>query len=231
MVWRKTLVVLGSLAASLLMVGCGADDASTQPSASEDEVKTVAKCERDFGAPLRAKVTKAREQLEGSTAPYAIELRTVLDEGRATALPFCAMTPEHFEHFKKDADLSAFGSTPDEQYRRLRAGETKGMKAVHEQLYGYMWDDKIYIASNMTQKGTLETLAHEVRHVLRKAHVRNFNDQRVTCVEELEAARAEQLVHKATLTPEEDRALLDRVQELYELDKLEPGTCGYRVGD
>lgn len=215
------------------IVGCAADEASTannNASTEDDEVKVAAKCERDFAAPLRAKVKKAREDLETgpSPSPYAIELRDALDTGKAVALPFCQMTPEHFEHFKKDADLSAFGSTPEEQFRRLKNGETKGMKSVHEQLYGYMWDEKIYIASNMTQKGTLETLAHEVRHVLRKAHLRNFNDQRVTCVEEHEAARAEALVHKSALTPEEDRALLDRVRELYELDKIEPGTCGYK---
>jgi len=217
----------------LLVAACASSDNESASSpaseeSAEDEVKVAAKCERDFAAPLRAKVKKAREDLETATSPYAIELRNALDEGKAVALPFCQMTPEHFEHFKKDADLTAFGSTPEEQFRRLKNGETRGMKSVHEQLYGYMWDEKIYIASNMTQKGTLETLAHEVRHVLRKAHLRNFNDQRVTCVEEHEAAKAEALVHKAALTPEEDRALLDRVQELYELDKLEPGTCGYK---
>jgi hypothetical protein len=137
------------------------------------------------------------------------------------------MAPEDFEHFSKDTDLSAFGSTPEEQQRRLRAGETKGMRSVHAQLYGYMWEDRVYVASNMTPEATLEVLAHEIRHVQRRAHERNFNDQRVTCVEELEAARAEVQVQRDELTAEEDRALMDRVHELYELDKLVPGTCGY----
>jgi hypothetical protein len=219
----------GLLFVSLLALGCGrSDDASAMADDADNELKTVARCEQSFAAPLRAKVAKARTTLEGSPARFAADVREALDDGRVKVLPFCSMTPEHFEHFKKDADLTAFGSTPEEQYRRLRAGETRGMREVHEQLYGYMWDERIYVATNMNQEMTLETLAHEVRHVLRRAHVRNFDDQRVTCVEELEAARAEVQVHKDDITAQEDRALLDRVHDLYELDKLAPGTCGYR---
>jgi hypothetical protein len=226
----RGLLPVGHLFA-LFAFGCASTDGSDGRATADDadnELRTVARCEQSFAAPLRAKVARARETLARSPASFAVEVRDALDDGRAKVLPFCAMTPEHFEHFKKDADLSAFGATPEEQYRRLRAGETRGMRTVHEQLYGYMWDEKIYVATNMNQEMTLETLAHEVRHVLRRAHERNFNDQRVTCVEEHEAARAEVQVHTDELGPEEDRALLDRVHELYELDKLAPGTCGYR---
>ncbi len=219
-----TLLLLASLA-SCVTACSGAGEAAM--GSSDEELVLAQRCERDFGAPLRAKVSKARAALERSPTRFGAEVRGELDAGRVKVLPFCAMTSDHFEHFRKDVDLSAFGATPDEQRRRLRAGETRGMRSVHTQVYGYQWDDHVYIASNMSQELTLETLGHETRHVLRRAHERNFNDQRVTCVEELEAARAEVLIHKDTLTATEERALLDRVHDLYELDKLASGSCGY----
>lgn len=215
------LVLVGMLTA------CSAGAPGPEGETSDEELRTVQRCERDFAAPLRAKVDRARANLDRSTSRYAAEVKGAIDDGRVKVRPFCAMAPEHFEHFRKDVDLSAFGRTPEEQQRRLRAGETRGMRSVHAQVYGYMWDDHVYVATNMNQDLTLETLAHEIRHVIRHAHERNFDDQRVTCVEELEAARAEVLVHKDVITPAEDRALMDRVHDLYELDKLAAGGCGY----
>lgn len=218
--------VLHALAAACL-VACAAAEVRDGETTADEEIRTARKCEQDFGAPLRENVARARESLDRSSSRYAAEVRAALAEGRVRVAPFCAMAPEDFEHFRKDTDLSAFGATPEEQQRRLRAGETRGMRSVHAQLYGYMWEDRVYLASNLSASATLEVLAHEVRHVLRRAHERNFDDQRVTCVEELEAARAEVLVHTDELSPEQDRALLDRVHELYELHALAPGKCSY----
>lgn len=217
------LVVVVAVATS----GCLASADEPSAETGDDEIRTARKCETQFAAPLRAKVAKARAALEQAPSHYAAEVRAALDDGRVEVLPFCAMAPEHFEHFRSDVDLSAFGATPEEQRRHLRAGETSGMRSVHAQVYGYMWDDRVYVASNLNQALTLETLAHEIKHVMRRAHLRNFHDQRVTCVEELEAARAEVWIHKDEITPAEDRELRDRVHELYELDKLAPGTCSY----
>jgi hypothetical protein len=225
-VLRRFVLTAVAVTTSIGAAGCAGSSGSD--ATSEDEVTVVARCERDFNAPLQAKMAKVKERLERSPARYAAEVLLAFDERRVTALPFCAMTAKHFEHFQKDVDLSSFGSTPEEQFRRLRAGETQGMRSVHAQLFGYMWEETIYIASNMGQEVTLETVAHEARHVFRRAHERNFDDQRVTCVEELEAARAEVQVHKDEISPEQDRALLDRVHELYELDKLDPDHCGFR---
>jgi len=101
------------------------------------------------------------------------------------------------------------------------------MRSVHRQVYGYEWEDRIYLASTMGENRTLETIAHETKHVLRQAHLRNFDDQRVTCVEEYESALAEHLVHTDTLSDEERLTILEDMKKLYELDKLAPGTCGY----
>jgi hypothetical protein len=211
---------------SCVALACTASESSGD--ATNDEEVRVARCEERYGAPLRTKVTRARAKLEHPTSSYAIEVRDALDQKKVKVLPFCQMTRSDFEEYAKESDFSEFGATHDEQYQKLRDGNERMLRTVHADVYGYQWDDRIYIASNMNDTLILETIAHEVRHVLRKAHERNFHDQRVTCVEELEAARAERLVHVDAITPEEDRKLMDRVHDLYELDKLAPGTCGYR---
>ncbi len=217
-------------AISCLALACSSSSEGSD--ATNDEEVRVARCEASYAAPLRAKVARARAKLDRPTSQFAIEVRDALDQGKVKVMPFCQMTRSDFEEYVKELkpedDFSEFGATHDEQYRALRDGNEKLLRTVHADVYGYMWDDRVYLSSNMTDAMTLETLAHEVKHVMRKAHLRNFHDQRVTCVEEHEAARAERFVHVDTISPEEDRKLLDRVHELYELDKLAPGTCGYR---
>src|SRR5262245_31943122 len=100
---------------ALSVAACSAGTDRDEAASSDDEIVLAARCERDFGAPLRAKVAKARTSLDRSTSSYGAEVRRVLDEGRAKVLPFCAMAPEHFEHFRADVDLSAFGKTAEEQ--------------------------------------------------------------------------------------------------------------------
>lgn len=218
---RRVLALLGVAAA---LASCASEPAA----GTSDEDLRAARCERDFAAPLRAKVDKARALLDRSTSAYADTLRRALDERRVKVHPFCEFTRSDFEHLADDTDLSAGGATREEQFKRLRAGDEKIMRSLHAQLFGYEWEDRVYLASTMSADKTLETLAHETQHVLRQAHVRNFEDQRVTCVEELAAARAEQLVHKDVLTDQEERETMDRVHDLYELDKLAPGKCSYR---
>lgn len=207
----------------LLVAACAAP---SEEATSEEEVR-AARCETAYAAPLRAKVAKARARLDDAKSSVAIEVRDALDQKKVKVLPFCAVTPSDFEQIAKDTELSAGGATKEEQYRRLRAGDEKIMRSVHGQIYGYQWDDRIYLASTMGEERTLETIAHEVRHVVRQAHLRNFDDQRVTCVEEYESALAEHLVHEDTLSDEERLKILEDMKELYELDKLAPGTCGY----
>lgn len=208
----------------LLLAACAAQ---SEEATSEEEVR-AARCESAYAAPLRAKVAKARARLDDAKSSVASEVRDALDQKKVTILPFCAVTPSDFEQIAKDTDLSAGGATKEEQYRRLRAGDEKIMRPLHGQIYGYQWGDRIYLASTMSESRTLETIAHEVRHVLREAHLRNFDDQRVTCVEEYEAALAERLVHGGTLSDEERLTILEDMKVLYELDKLAPGGCGYR---
>jgi hypothetical protein len=165
--------------ALLFVAACAAP---SEEATSEEDLR-AARCETEYAAPLRAKVAKARARLDGLHSDVANKTRDALDHKKVKILPFCAVTPSDFEQIAKDTDLSAAGATKEEQYRRLRAGDEKIMRSVHSQVYGYQWDDRIYLASTMGENRTLETLAHEVTHVLRQAHLRNFDDQRVTCVE------------------------------------------------
>jgi hypothetical protein len=226
----RVLRLLGGVIAVAVMTACTAsaagDDADV--GAGEDDIAVANRCDREYGSKIRAKVAIARQRLERLDTPYAREVKEALDSGAVEPLPMCKMTRLEFKELQKGMDLTAFGATPEEQYQGLRRAEAPGMRSVHGQIYGFQWENRIYMSTSMSDALVLETIAHEVRHVLRKAHERNFEDQRVTCVEEIAAFEAEILVKKDSLTEEESARVKRTVRELYELDKLHSDTCTYR---
>lgn len=227
---RALLVLLGcaALASSPACTADTSDGAPSTDATTEDEELVASRCESAYGTKLRAKIAVARERLDHLDTPYARTMREELDAGRVVVLPFCKVTKGDFEEFRKDLDLSAFGSTAEQQWSAIRRGDASGIKSVHTQVYGYAWENRVYLSTAMSDSRVLETLAHEVQHVLRKAHLRNFGDQRVTCVEELEAFKAEVLVKKAVISDDELTAMHANLLELYALDHIRAGTCTYR---
>jgi hypothetical protein len=225
----KRGVVAGLTALAALMPACAADEVgSGDGTTGEDEVAVTSRCDREFGARIRAKVDMAREKLARLDTPFAKVVRDELESGRVKALPMCKMTRLEFDELAKDSDLTALGATRDEQYASLRRADAPAMKTVHALIYGFQWEDRIYLSTGQSDSRMVETIAHEVQHVLRNAHARNFDDQRVTCVEEIAAFEAEILVKKAELTDEERASVRKNVVELYELDKMRAETCTYR---
>lgn len=228
---RALLLFLGCLAlagAPACTADAGDTGAASANEATEDEELVASRCESAYGVKLRAQVAVARERLDRLDTPYARTMREELDAGRVVPLPFCKVTKGDFEQFAKDLDLSALGTTRDEQWNAIRRGDASGIKSIHTQIYGYAWENRVYLSTGMSDSRVLETLAHEVQHVLRKAHLRNFKDQRVTCVEELEAFKAEVLVKKPVISDEELLAMRKNLNELYELDHIRDDTCTYR---
>ena len=216
-----------ALAAALVLGACTGETAAPIET-NDDEIAVTQRCDRDFGKRIDAKVAVARARLDRLDTAFAAVVRDELDTGRIKALPFCKMTRLEFAELQKDSDLTALGATPDEQFAALRRAEAPGMRSVHAQMYGFQWENRIYLSTGMTDSEMLETIAHEVQHVLRKAHERNFDDQRVTCVEEQAAFEAQILVKRDELTDAERAGVKRTVRELYELDKMRPDTCTYR---
>ena len=212
-----------------LACGCSSGDAaSSDPESSDQEIKITARCQREIGSKIRAKVDSARSDLETFDTSYARTLKTELSEHRLDLLPFCAMTRTEYTELEKSIDLTDLGGTPDERYAQLRQAEAPILRSVHAQLYGFQWENRIYLSTGMSDSRMLKTLAHEAMHVLRKAHLRNYDDQRVVCVEELEAYKAEVLVERDELTESDIDRLRRSVEDVYELDKLRPESCTYR---
>jgi hypothetical protein len=212
------------LAATITFAACSSASADTS---TDDEEIVTSRCEREYGAKIRAKIETAKDKLRAKGTPYATNVIEALDSGRVKALPMCKMTRLEFDELDKTEDLSSFGATPDEQYRALRRAEAPAMRTVHALIYGFQWENRIYLSTGMSDARMAETLAHEVRHVERAAHARNYDDQRVTCVEETAAFEAEIEVNRA-LTDADRKEIAAKVRDLYELDKLRPDTCTYR---
>jgi hypothetical protein len=221
----RTLAALTLLA--LLAPACASETApSAEPDTSDEEI-VASRC-ASYAARIDKSVAAARELLDHEDSPYAKTLAAELDSGRIHALPMCKMTHVEFAELQKGSDLTALGATPEEQYASLRRADAPAMKSVHAMIYGFQWENRIYLATGMSDSRTLTTIAHEVQHVLRRAHLRNFEDQRVTCVEEIAAAEAEILVRHDALTDAQRTKVHADVLELYELEKIRPGTCTYR---
>jgi len=224
----RSLAGLAALALlALLAPACSSEPAASSDLDTNDEEIVASRC-ASYAGRIDAKVAAARELLTHLDSPYAQTLAAELDSGRIHALPMCKMTHVEFAELQKGTDLTALGKTPEEQYASLRRADAPAMKSVHAQIYGFQWENRIYLSTGMSDSRTLETIAHEVQHVLRRAHLRNFEDQRVTCVEEIAAAEAELLVRRDTLTDAERSKVHASVLDLYELDKIRAGTCTYR---
>lgn len=222
--WRSLQRLITAVLPAVLVVACNAESSASW----EDDDLVAARCEAVYGAKVREKVAAARKTLEDLDTPYAATVRRMLDQKEVVPLPFCKMTHLEFDELAKDTDLTALGETREEQYRSLRRAEAPSMRGVHAQAYGFQWENRIYLATNVDADLMLATIAHEARHVERQAHARNFDDQRVTCIEELEAFEAEKLVLRSDLTKQEIDSLRRTVQDLYGLDRLSKDSCTYR---
>jgi hypothetical protein len=218
--------ILLAIAVAFVLGGCSSTGASGD--ATEDEELVTSRCEREYGAKIKLKVDAAKEKLAGRGTPYAANVVEAIDRGRVKLLPMCKMTRLEFDELAKDSDLSALGETREEQYRALRRAEAPAMRTVHALIYGFQWEDRIYLSTGMSDARMAETLAHEVRHVERAAHTRNYDDQRVICVEETAAFEAEIEAMRAELTDADRREVARTVRELYGLDRLRADTCTYR---
>jgi hypothetical protein len=226
-VFRRVVLSCLALASVAIVPACTAEGGNAET--ADDDIAVSARCDRDIGAKIRAKVATAREKIAKLDTPFAREVEADLDAGRVRLLPFCAMTRlEYGELEKGGSDLPSLGGTQDERYQRLRRAEAPIMKQVHAEVYGFQWENRIYLSTGMSDSRMVETIAHEVRHVRRQAHLRNYDDQRVVCVEELEAFKAEVEVRRALRGPQEIIDLRKKVNDIYELDKLRDESCTYK---
>jgi len=212
---------------TLLVAGCSGAPSDEAEGSESDLTHTKSGCAA-YEAELYPRVDVGKKEIADYGTPYGDVVLEALENEDAVVRPFCLLEREEFAEVKKSVELEDFPGTDDEQYASLRAGEVRAMRSVERALYGFQWGKHIYLSARMKKEDVVSTLGHEVKHVLRHAEHRNYNDQRVACIEEFEAYKGEILVKRNEVTTEEIRDINVKLRELFDLSKLAKDNCGYR---
>lgn len=215
------------IAVALVVGGCEGPSDGANDGTESDLTHAKSGC-AVYEAELSPRIEAGKEQIANYATPYGAIVLDALRENTAVVRPFCMLERDEFTEVKKSVVLEDFPGTDDEQYEALRAGEVRAMRSVERALYGFQWGKHIYLSSRMKTDDVVGTLGHEVKHVLRHAEHRNYNDQRVACIEEFEAYKAEILVKRSEVTDDEISEINVKLRELFDLSKLANDNCGYK---
>jgi hypothetical protein len=152
-------------------------------------------------------------ELAQLTAESIRERRVLIDE-------LIDLTCWDFDRARKD--LPDAGLVPDDWFT-LQAPGSDAAKKLTENLDGYMWSNRIYVARGLTVKRLASTIIHEVNHVINRSEVGYYDNLPTSgFVHEYRSFAME-----AQFDPAEYEGidLVDFVIENYELDrdKIDPG--------
>ena len=159
----------------------------------------------EAGRSLFEKTERAKSSVQKFNTRYGKELVRALDRKQVFVRPFCAVTRAHFEEFVKYVDYSKVKGDP---FQALRNGNKDAVATTQNALMGFQWDNVAYMSLEMNEDEYLDTLAHEVKHVLREAE-KHYGTAKDVCIEEFEAYKASKLVKKEELSQ-------TAIRELYE---------------
>jgi hypothetical protein len=115
-------------------------------------------------------------------------------------------------------DLPDLGLTPADHARLQQRGSPVAA-ALAEQLAGYMWSNRIYVARGQEPMRLAATLVHEVNHVINRSEIGYYDDLPTSAfLHEYRAFHAERVFDPAEY---EGIDLVDYVLTTYELDRTE----------
>jgi hypothetical protein len=209
----------------LVLASCGAPVELDADSGS----LTAGRCANLYGARLQSQLPAAMERIGRLTTPYAQKLHAELTSGRLVPLPFCEMTRFEVTELVKYVPLDAqFPGGVSAQHRLLRNADARLMGVVERALYGFQWEDRMYLRTGMSLDDLVITLAHEGEPVFRQAHLGDYTDPRVTCAEELAAYEAEILLVRDRVSGNERAKIHRELRELFDLSALKANSCELR---
>lgn len=210
--------------ALLLTVGCtdpvdgieGLDDGKSDSAGGFSEVDpdhTNVTFQRYIEAGIRLLERRTDSELAQLTAKSIRERRVLIDE-------LIDLTCWDFDRARKDLPDAGLTS---QDYLSLQSPGSEAGKKLTENLDGYMWSNRIYVARNLPVKRLAATFIHEVNHVVNRSEVGYYENLPTSGF--LHEYRSFAL--EAQFDPEEWAGvdLVDYVITNYELDrdKIDPG--------
>jgi len=173
---------------------------------------------RNTSLEFRGYVAKALKALRRSDSQVGRDTYEAIATGRIKLDELSDLTRPDYLHLRKEL-------LPDgvrlklEDYERLH--KPKVLRAITENIDGYMWDERIYVTRGQTAESLAATLVHEVNHVI-NASEENYRSDLSMLVEEYRAFYAEELFKGREMTPERCRRLKESVIRDYGLDDVGP---------
>ena len=171
-------------------------------------------------AAFRAKVEAAIRLLKRSGTASARGTVEALRSGQVKVDGFSDVTRSDYRHLARELDPSGKVLTPDAFESLGRAG-SRARKLVDGAIYGYMWDDRVYVSTDTSTRRLAATLVHEVNHALNHSeeHYRSAKSQ---LVEEYRAHYAERVALGVEMTPARCKRLKQDIIREYELAGVTP---------
>lgn len=189
----------------------GAPDAAQQGSADESTFREV-NTERSTRA-FRDYIAKGLRKLAETDNDIARSTLEAINAGYVQVDEFADFTCADFERVIKDfpkhnlslADFSSLTS------------RSAIIKRLEDEMYGYMWSDRIYVARGLSAEKLAATLVHEVNHVINRSETGYYDNLPVSAfLHEYRAFYAERQVYP---DPNQERDLVKFILETYELDR------------
>jgi hypothetical protein len=176
-----------------------------------DPVHTSTMFRRSVEAAIRL-LERDPGELANLTAQAIRDRRVLIDE-------LVDLTCWDFERVR--ADMPDAKLEP-EDFHRLHDVDSPIAAKLAEELDGYMWSNRIYVANGQPARRLAATLIHEVNHVINRSEVGYYEDLPTSgLIHELRAFHVESVFDPATWKGVD---LVEHVIENYELDrtKIDP---------
>lgn len=171
-------------------------------------------------AAFRAKVEAAIRVLERSGTDSARGTVEALRSGQVKVDGFSDVTRADYRRLSRELDPSGKVLTAD-AFESLGRERSRAHKLVDGAIYGYMWDDRVYVSTGLSTRKLAATLVHEVNHALNHSE-EHYRSAKSKLVEEYRAHYAERVALGEEMTPLRCKRLKQAIIRDYGLSGVTP---------
>ena len=169
---------------------------------------------------FRNKVEAAIRLLERSGTPAAQGTVEALRTGQVKVDALSDLTRADYRRLAKELDPAGKALTADGFDALGRKGSAVHRR-VNDALYGYMWDDRVYVSTDTSTRRLAATLVHEVNHALNHSE-EHYRGAKAKLVEEYRAHYAERVALGVEMSPARCERLKQHVIRTYGLKGVTP---------
>jgi hypothetical protein len=170
-------------------------------------------------AAFRRYVGAALDELKNSKTPIGRMTHDLISSGKVRIDELSDLTRGDYLHVRRE--LRKTGVNLPADHKVLDDKRSSAWRAITNDMDGYMWDDRIYVAQGLSPRDLATTLVHEVNHVLNQSE-EHYKDDASIFVEEYRAFYSEALFRGEKLTPAKCRSIKEGVIRDYALKGVSP---------